>query len=512
MRVELRGGGPSAVGERGAASFITQRALSARPGDQLRQPAPVGDPGRADRSPRPGSWVRGYLAGLVGADAALGALAGVVVVTQTWSNPRDVLFWVCAALPLLWPVLVGLAGGYASRVAALGREELSRVLRAGVVVLAATGFTSYAFELSLSRLLVAVVLPGLVVASLVVRYVARARLRALRRAGRCTKRVLLVGRGAAVLGLAERLAADPSSGLDVVGACVTDADRRHVAGVTGLPVAGLEDVRGLALEVGADTVAVTSASETAAEYLRGCRGAWRAPGWSCSSPRASSRSPARGCTSAPTTDCRCWRSSSRASRVAPSGQDLGRPGPRAGRGRAARPVLLALALAVRLDSPGRCSSARSGSARTGRTFSMVKFRSMVVDAEVQLARLQAANESDGLLFRCAGTRGSPGSVAGCAGSRSTSCPAVQRARRVHVPGRARPPLPVEVARYDGSTTRRLLVKPGLTGLWQISGRSDLSWEESVRLDLRYVENWSLAMDASILWRTGRAVLSSSGAY
>jgi lipopolysaccharide/colanic/teichoic acid biosynthesis glycosyltransferase len=76
----------------------------------------------------------------------------------------------------------------------------------------------------------------------------------------------------------------------------------------------------------------------------------------------------------------------------------------------------------------------------------------------------------------------------------------------------RPPLPVEVARYDGSITRRLLVKPGLTGLWQISGRSDLSWEESVRLDLRYVENWSLAMDASILWRTTRAVLSSSGAY
>jgi lipopolysaccharide/colanic/teichoic acid biosynthesis glycosyltransferase len=76
----------------------------------------------------------------------------------------------------------------------------------------------------------------------------------------------------------------------------------------------------------------------------------------------------------------------------------------------------------------------------------------------------------------------------------------------------RPPLPSEVARYDGSATRRLLVKPGLTGLWQISGRSDLSWEESVRLDLRYVENWSLAMDVSILWRTGRAVVRSAGAY
>ena len=76
----------------------------------------------------------------------------------------------------------------------------------------------------------------------------------------------------------------------------------------------------------------------------------------------------------------------------------------------------------------------------------------------------------------------------------------------------RPPLPGEVARYDTSVSRRLLVKPGLTGLWQISGRSDLPWEEAVRLDLRYVENWSLAMDLLILVKTVRAVVTSSGAY
>jgi lipopolysaccharide/colanic/teichoic acid biosynthesis glycosyltransferase len=76
----------------------------------------------------------------------------------------------------------------------------------------------------------------------------------------------------------------------------------------------------------------------------------------------------------------------------------------------------------------------------------------------------------------------------------------------------RPPLPHEVERYDSSIRRRLLVKPGLTGLWQISGRSDLSWEESVRLDLRYVENWSLALDLLILWKTAAAVIRSRGAY
>jgi lipopolysaccharide/colanic/teichoic acid biosynthesis glycosyltransferase len=76
----------------------------------------------------------------------------------------------------------------------------------------------------------------------------------------------------------------------------------------------------------------------------------------------------------------------------------------------------------------------------------------------------------------------------------------------------RPPLPREVELYEEDVRRRFVVKPGLTGLWQVSGRADLPWEESVRLDLRYVENWSLAFDLAILWRTVRAVIKSPGAY
>jgi lipopolysaccharide/colanic/teichoic acid biosynthesis glycosyltransferase len=76
----------------------------------------------------------------------------------------------------------------------------------------------------------------------------------------------------------------------------------------------------------------------------------------------------------------------------------------------------------------------------------------------------------------------------------------------------RPPLPQEVAEYEDAVFRRLGVRPGLTGLWQVSGRSDLSWDESVRLDLRYVDNWSVAMDLLILWKTGRAVFGAAGAY
>jgi lipopolysaccharide/colanic/teichoic acid biosynthesis glycosyltransferase len=76
----------------------------------------------------------------------------------------------------------------------------------------------------------------------------------------------------------------------------------------------------------------------------------------------------------------------------------------------------------------------------------------------------------------------------------------------------RPPLPSEVARYEGHTRRRLLVKPGITGLWQVSGRSNLSWEETVRLDLQYVENWSLGLDITVLARTFAVVIRGSGAY
>jgi lipopolysaccharide/colanic/teichoic acid biosynthesis glycosyltransferase len=144
---------------------------------------------------------------------------------------------------------------------------------------------------------------------------------------------------------------------------------------------------------------------------------------------------------------------------------------------------------------------------------MLKFRSMVADADRQLDDLRGDNISDGLLFKL---RSDPRVTPVGRLLRRLSLDELPQLFNVlrgtmSLVG-PRPPLPSEVARYDHSVSRRLLVKPGLTGLWQISGRSDLSWEESVRLDLRYVENWSLALDLLILWKTGRAVLSRSGAY
>jgi exopolysaccharide biosynthesis polyprenyl glycosylphosphotransferase len=176
------------------------------------------------------------------------------------------------------------------------------------------------------------------------------------------------------------------------------------------------------------------------------------------------------------------------------------------------PVLLVLALGVKLDGgPVFFRQVRVG--RHGRTFIMLKFRSMVVDAEARLAELVAANEGAGPLFKM---KRDPRITRFGAFLRRYSLDELPQLLNVlggtmSLVG-PRPPLPREVASYTRDAQRRLLVKPGLTGLWQISGRSDLTWEESVRLDLRYVENWSLALDALILCKTIGAVLNSRGAY
>lgn len=150
---------------------------------------------------------------------------------------------------------------------------------------------------------------------------------------------------------------------------------------------------------------------------------------------------------------------------------------------------------------------------SGAAFNMLKFRSMVTDAEIRLAELQKLNEGNGVLFKIKNDpRVTP------IGRLLRKFSLDELPQLFNVLGGSmslvgpRPPLPKEVEGYEKDVRRRLLVKPGLTGLWQVSGRSNLSWQDSVRLDLYYVENWSLAGDVVILLKTVRAVFSSTGAY
>lgn len=177
------------------------------------------------------------------------------------------------------------------------------------------------------------------------------------------------------------------------------------------------------------------------------------------------------------------------------------------------PLLVALAVWIRWDSPGPALFRQVRVGRGGRRFVIYKFRTMQVDAEQRLAELRHLNEHDGVLFKI---RNDPRVTRAGRWLRRFSLDELPQLINV-LKGQMslvgpRPPLPDEVARYPADARRRLAVKPGMTGLWQVSGRADLPWEEAVRLDLWYVENWSLTLDLVILLRTLTAVYRASGAY
>ena len=177
------------------------------------------------------------------------------------------------------------------------------------------------------------------------------------------------------------------------------------------------------------------------------------------------------------------------------------------------PLLGAVAVGIRLESTGPALFRQQRIGRDGAAFTMLKFRSMSSTAEAERLALVAANEADGLLFKI---QQDPRVTRLGRWLRRYSLDELPQLWNVVVGDMSlvgpRPSLPDEVARYDLDPRRRLAVKPGLTGLWQVSGRSDLSWDESVRLDLRYVDNWSLRLDVWIVVRTVRAVLRHQGAY
>jgi lipopolysaccharide/colanic/teichoic acid biosynthesis glycosyltransferase len=150
----------------------------------------------------------------------------------------------------------------------------------------------------------------------------------------------------------------------------------------------------------------------------------------------------------------------------------------------------------------------------GEPFEMIKFRTMVVGADAMLEEVAHLNESDsGVLFKI---RKDPRVTPLGRLLRKYSLDELPQFINVFTGQMSvvgpRPPLENEVASYDDHTMRRLLVKPGITGLWQVSGRSDLSWEDSVRLDMFYVENWSIMADVVIALKTARVVFTHAGSY
>ncbi|WP_109473849.1 sugar transferase [Ornithinimicrobium cavernae] len=430
----------------------------------------------------------------------------------TSSTTQDVAYWqIGLGLAVAWVVMLQLQSAYDGRFSGHGVQEYRNVFQSSLWLFAAVAILAFALKQDVARGYVLLAFPLGTLLLLGSRWASRRWLVRQRRAGLLSDRVLLVGDQEQVTDLVVALRRAPDAGYNVLGACVDDADADFVAGV---PVVGSESdvlVRGVELEV--DVIAVSSSAGLGSSGLR--RLGWAlegtdidlvvAPGiMDVAGPRVLTR-PVQGLplihVEAP-----CF-----------SGPNLVAKNVIDRVGAALillvlLPVFLVVALLIVLDDRGPVFFRQERVGRDGETFRMLKFRTMSTDAETVLPQLMAANEAAGPLFKLKDDPRVTGVGRVLRRYSLDEFPQLINVMRgeMSLVG-PRPPLPREVAAYESDTRRRLLVKPGMTGMWQISGRSNLSWDESVRLDLYYVENWNPLLDLMIMWRTFRVVVRPDGA-
>ena len=401
------------------------------------------------------------------------------------------------------------------RVLGSGSEEFNRLVRAFFASGVALALLGLATQQSAARPWVFGVVPLAALLAVLGRVVLRNVLHRRRAAGRCRHPVLAVGNEASVADLVARTQRDRSTGWSVTAACTpTGTGRDGATTVDGVPVVGRLDTVATVVRTGSyRAVFVAPAAGWSAAHLRSLAWDLEATGvelivdpglMEVAGPRLHV-APVDGLPmlrlTEPVFSGVPWVLKHVVDKLGAVLLIV-----------AAAPLLLVVSLLVRLDGgPALFRQVRVG--RHGREFTIYKFRTMVVDAEAHLAALHDRNDGHGPLFKLhKDPRVTP------VGAFLRRYSIDEFPQLFNVLGGSmtlvgpRPPLPAEVATYSRDAQRKLLVRPGLTGLWQVSGRSDLSWEESVRLDLRYVENWSLAFDALILCRTVAAVVRRKGAY
>ena len=463
---------------------------------------------------RPATWTRVYQRRTACADFATAAVsAAAAVLLRFGVHPSLKYVLVSLLLPVAWVVLLLVLGGYDMRFMGTGSDEFRKVLNAGWSLTAGVALISYAVDKDLSRVYLLIAMPMTVLLDLIVRYALRKHLHRLRSVGKCMSTVVAVGHPAAVADLVNELRRYHYHGLEVVAACL--AGDTQVSEVAGVPVVGdLDDTAEVVRRSGASTVAVLPSPEMDGVRLRQL--AWElektgtdlcvAPALlDVAGPRTTIR-PTAGLTllhvDHPQLSGPRQVMKDLVDRVAAGVALL-----------LLSPLMLVLAICVRLSDRGPALFKQTRVGKNGRSFKIYKFRTMVVDAERRLAELREMNELDGVLFKM---RRDPRVTPVGARLRKWSLDELPQLFNVLLGEMSlvgpRPPLPDEAALYADHVRRRLVVKPGLTGLWQVSGRSDLTWEESVRLDLRYVENWSLALDLQILWKTVFVLVRGRGAY
>lgn len=416
-----------------------------------------------------------------------------------------------------WLAVLAMGASRDSRVIGTGATEYKRVVNASLALFGGVAILAFLFKLDLARGYIIMSLPFGIAALLATRWIWRQWLSMQRFHGRYSARVLLVGSRVSVTAIARDLARSSSAGYLVVGACIPGEDIAGYLDGGKIPVSGnLNQLQHVMEAINADTVVVTSSDELSPERIRelswslepGRQHLVLAPSLTdISGPRIHVR-PVAGLPLVHVETPRyegSKRFTKRAFDLVFSGLLIV----------VLSPFFALVAIGVRVTTAGQVLFRQERVGLHGAHFEMLKFRSMVVDAEQRLAEVQEATRSEGnaVLFKM---KNDPRVTPIGAFLRRFSLDELPQLFNVFGGSMSlvgpRPPLDREVEIYENHVHRRFLLKPGVTGLWQVSGRSNLSWEDSVRLDLYYVENWSITADLVILWRTVKAVVASDGAY
>ena len=413
-----------------------------------------------------------------------------------------------------WLTMIATLGGYRGDVFGAGPDEFKRVLRATASGTALVGVGCYLMKFQLSRgFFVLVFLVGAVLLVLG-RLALRRALHSARAHGALLQRVVISGGLAQVDDVASVLRREKWLGYQLVGALVPDGEPGDETR-SGIPVLGdADDLQHIAALEDVDVIFFTNGSGRSAADLR--RIVWEleeksvhmvmAPAMTDFSAERVRTRPVGGLPLIHVEPPR-WAFASRWAKrtfdvVATTLLIL-----------ALSPVIVFAAARIKIHDRGPVFFRQTRVGRHGEEFGCFKFRTMVVDAEAMAARLQAELGVDALLFKM---KDDPRITAPGRWLRRFSIDELPQLFNVLLGDMSlvgpRPQVPREVALYDDALRRRLRVRPGMTGLWQVSGRNDLSVEDSIRLDLYYVDNWSMMQDLSILARTAGAVLSSRGAY
>ncbi|ASN51476.1 sugar transferase [Sinomonas sp. R1AF57] len=496
--------------------FTRDHATGLGASGPLRRALPLHpDHARIARSAAASAWPRRYGLALRVVDTAV-VLATLSVAAASVADSPSALA-LLAALAVIWPVALGAYRSREPAVFGAGAEEYRRVATASVHIVALLALVVVLSGVATPPALVATMLPLGVVGLLAGRWASRRWLTHERANGLCLTPAVVVGEPEDVRYVIRRIAAAAGAPYNVLGAALPGGRRGQTLAVDAerVPVlSSIDDVvRTVALKKAA-AVIIAGPVPGGNQYVREL--GWRLEEHDAELVLASSLTNVAG----PRIHWRPVQGLPLMEVDLPQysgGKHLVKRGMDIVLSAAAlavlAPVLGVLALIVRLDSPGPVIFRQERVGRGGTPFTMLKFRSMVHDAEARRTALAEQNEGSGVLFKM---RTDPRVTRCGRWMRKYSLDELPQFVNVLMGDMSlvgpRPPLPREFGAYESYTFRRMLIKPGITGLWQINGRSDLEWDDAVRLDLYYVENWSLTGDLMILWRTLKAVITPVGAY